>query len=533
MNDDMKKSRTEPSANAHETPRKKAVLFGVVFVVLFIISHFITPLFSLLPWSLLPEEITIFGMIPINGRYFFGLLGGGAIAYLIAYRWQLFMKLSKTVGLFLACFFLIFITLHFVLPGMPSTLLETFPETIYLFNATIRSIYFFGFVFSVGLTILLMFYPSKLKTALKFLFSFWGFKAILSIVDILIFRNLLRASDADVFTMWTIPLLFAFLTNFLPFFFAVAYKTHQERLEDKRMRRASRTFILLTSVLLLVAAWLITNQRILQMNQSLHMSLAHFEDMGPHTISIEGMSYFIDNPPLDELSPLAFLGNHWHLSETNQPIYGRYPGFLIDFTLLILPILLIFVTMLASYFNVSANISNKWYDMLESLTDRKKKNLKIAHAEVLAAQQTYENARLAYDTLDNERESYMRKLEVLLMAEKNTLTKDVKDYEYAVRNAILKGAIMTVINSYDTHLYHLDAWLMSDIESFKTKMATSITDENIQKAILAIDINQLITDYNQNVEPIKQFDTPAKTEALMNRLKAMNGITEEGVKDNE
>jgi len=543
-----------------DTPIGKKLLFAGIFIVFFITFHFISPLFSRIQWDLFPESIYLFGRIPVNGTYFFGFLLGLLISYLFAYRLALLEKIGKVLSLFIISFLALFITFHFLAPALSIQALDRFPETVYLFGRTIRSSYFFGLVISILLTVLFIFYPSKVKAMLRFFFSFWGFKAALSIVDILIFRNLLRASDADNFTMWTIPLLFAFLTNFLPFFFAVAFKTHQEGFEDKqeagrvkkvsplreklsktkttsdnRMKNASRTFLITASLLLLATAWLITNQRWIQMNQSLHESLAHFEDMGPHTILVDGTRFYIENPPLDELPPFAVMQDFWHLNESGHPVYGRYQQFLIDFTLLVLPLLLIFVTMLASYFNVSYKITNKWYEMLEEITDRKKKKMRLALDEYEEAREHYEAVKLQYEQEQAKRDSAMRKLQVLLGAPAEAPLSDVTTFEKEIRQQILDNALRTTLNSYDTHLYNLDAWILNDLEIFKSKMATGHQEITVKQAVLEIDLHEIIGNYNQTVEPIKQFDTTEKTEALMLRLKMMNKVNngEVGVQDDE
>jgi len=535
-----------------DSPLRKKLLFGAVFIIFFITFHFISPLLSRIELNLFPETIDLFGIMPINGTYFFGFLLGLVLSYLIAYRMSLLEKIGKVLILFIISFLVLFITFHFLAPALSIQAFERFPEEVYLFGRTIRSTHFFGLVISIMLSVFLIFFPNKVKAVLKFLFSFWGFKVVLSIVDILIFRNLLRASDADNFTMWTIPLLFAFLTNFLPFFFAVAYKTHQEGFEDKqeakrvrkvsslreklsniktiednRMKKASRTFLITTSLLLLATAWLISNQRWIQMNQSLHVSLAHFEDMGPHTILIDGERFYIENPPLDELPPLAVMQDYWHLNESGHPVYGRYGQFLIDFTLLILPLLLIFVTMLASYFNISYKITNRWYEMLEEITDRKKKKMRIALDEYDKAREQYEAVKLQYEQDQSERDSAMRKLQVLLgMSTENLLT-DVTTFEKEVRHKILENSLRTTLISYDTHLYNLDAWILNDLEIFKSKMATQHQEIAVKQAILDINLSEIINTYNSTVEPIKQFDTSEKTEALILRLKMMNEVRDE------
>ena len=559
------KQLNRPADNDHEnsgeelksfatTSLGQKALFVGIFVVFFITFHFISPLLSRIEVNIIPEYIYLFGRINVNGTYFFGFLLGILISYLFAYRLPLLEKLVKIISLFLASFIVLFITFHFLAPALSIGFLDRFPETVYLFDTAIRSSHFFGLIISVFLTVLFIFHPDKVKAILKFFFSFWGFKVVLSIVDILIFRNLLRASDADNFTMWTIPLLFAFLTNFLPFFFAVAFKTHQEGFEDKheegrvkrvkgfagkfsnaksdnRMRTASRTFLITTSLLLLATAWLISNQRWIQMNQSLNMSLAHFEDMGPHTILVDGLRFYIENPPLDELPPLAVMQDYWHLNESGHPIYGRYQQFLIDFTLLILPLLLIFVTMLASYFNVSYKITNKWYDMLEEITDRKKKKMRLALDEYEIARENYEAAKLQYEQEQAARDSAMRKLQVLLGATVENPLTDVTTFEKEIRQQIQKNALRTILNSYDTHLYNLDAWILNDLEIFKSKMATNHQELAIKQAVLDIDIHEIIRSYNRTVEPIKQFDTAEKTEELMKRLKMMNQADEKQAGD--
>jgi len=498
-------------------------------------------------WNIFPETVYILNLIPINSDYFFGIILTLLIAFLFAYNLPLLLKIINVLGLFIVSFVTLFITLHFILPGLPTDPLEIFPETVYVFGRTIRSSHFFSLVISVAIAVLLIFFPKKFRAIMKFLFSFWGFKMALSIIDIFIFRNLLRASDADDFTMWTIPLLFAFLTNFLPFFFAVAFRTHQEGFEDKqeaarvkklsvvrrilsgnrekednRMKNASRIFLWTTAMLIFATAWLITNQRWIQMNQSLHASLTHFEDMGPHTILIEGDQWYIENPPLDELPFFAVMQDYWHLNERGLPVYGRYQHFLIDFTLLILPILLIFVTMLASYFNASHKITNKWYQLLEEITDRKKKKMRVALEEYEEAKQLYETAKFEYDHAILQRNSEMRKLQVLIGASEIDGVTDVTTFEKDAREAIRENALRTVLNSYDTHLNNLHSWILSDLELFKSKMATNHEEVAIQHTVLTTDLNEIINGYNATVEPIKQFDTDEKTEVLMSRLKMMN-----------
>ena len=529
------------------TPTGKKVLFAGAFIILFITFHFLFPIFTRFDWAILPESIYLFNLIPINGNYFFGLMLAILVSYLFAYRNQFLRKIGKALGLLVVSFGVLFITFHFLLPGLPTTALDRFPETVYIFGIAIRSTHFFALLLSLAIAILLIFYPNKFKTLIKFMFSFWGFKVALTFVDIFIFRNLLRASDADYFSMWTIPLLFAFLTNFLPFFFAVAFKTHQEGFEDKqeasrvkktsylrqrlsrigekednRMKTASRTFLWTTSLLLIATAWLITNQRWIQMNQSLHASLAHFEDMGPHTILIDGVSWYIENPPLDELPAFAVMQDFWHLNESGQPVYGRYPQFLIDFTLLMLPILLIFVTALASYFNISHKITNRWYQLLEEITDRKKKKMRIALSEYEEVKQRYEAAKFEYDQAIFNRNSEMRKLQVLIGARADDVLNDMTTFEKNCRETILENSLRTTLSSYDTHLNNLYAWILNDLEVFKSKMATNHEVVTIQQTILDIDLNEIIHAYNATVEPLKQFDTTEKTEALMSRLKTVN-----------
>ena len=525
------------------------VLFAGALIIVFITLHFLFPVFNALGWHIFEESIYLFNLIPLSSDHFFGFMLSVFIAFLFAYHPQVLRKLAKALGLFTASFVVLFITLHFLFPALPTRALAVFPATVYLFGRTITSSYFFAFILSSMISVLLIFYPEKFKTIVKFMFSFWGFKVALSIVDILIFRNLLRATDADYFTMWTIPLLFAFLTNFLPFFFAVAFKTHQEGFEahqevgrikkvfplwqklfriqekeDNRLKRASRLFLWLASLLLIATAWLITNQRWIQMNQSLHASLVHFAEMGPHTILVEGSEWYIENPPLDELPAFAVLQDFWHLNESGQPVYGRYPQFLIDFTLLILPILLIFVTMLASYFNITHTIINRWYQILEEIIDRKKKKMRVALNEYEAAKAHYEAAKLEYEQAIFKRDSEMRKLQVLMGAPEQEVLSDVKMFEKGCREMILENALRTTLNSYDTHLNNLHAWLLNDLEVFKSKMATHHEEVAIQHTVLTIDLNDLIKVYNQSVEPIKQFDTAEKTEILMSRLKMMNKV---------
>jgi len=529
------------------TPAGKRAVFIGAFIVLFITLHFLFPLFSDLDWNIFPETVYVLNLIPINFDYFFGMILTILIAYLLAYNLPLLIKVVNVLGLFIISFVILFITLHFLLPGIPTDPLEVFPESVYLFGRTIRSSHFFSLVISVAIAVLLIFFPQKFRALMRFIFSFWGFKAALSIVDIFIFRNLLRASDADDFTMWTIPLLFAFLTNFLPFFFAVAFRTHQEGFEDKqeaarvkkvslarrvlsgnrekednRMKNASRIFLWTTGLLILATAWLITNQRWIQMNQSLHASLTHFEDMGPHTILIDGMEFYIENPPLDELPFFAVTQDLWHLNERGLPVYGRYHHFLIDFTLLILPILLIFVTMLASYFNASHKITNRWYQMLEELTDRKKKKMRLALEEYEEAKRLYETAKFEYEQAISQRNSEMRRLQVLVDAPEGDVLSDMSTFEKDCRGVIRENALRTVLNSYDTHLNNLHAWILSDLELFKSKMATNHEEVAIQHTVLTTDLREIINGYNATVEPIKQFDTDEKTEVLISRLKMMN-----------
>ena len=553
--------------NDHEfiqTPKGKQILFAGAFIIIFITLHFLLPIFSRLEWQIIPESIRLFNLIPVNGNYFFGFLFSVLTAFLLAYHMALLKKIVKVLGLFLVSFLILFITLQFLLPGIPTGPLDIFPEIVNVFGITIRSSHFFALIISVVLAILLIFYPEKFKTMIKFIFSFWGFKAALSIVDILIFRNLLRASDADNFTMWTIPLLFAFLTNFLPFFFAVVFKTHQEGFEDKqeagrnkkasllrqrishgekishiqvkednRMRNASRIFLWTAAVLILATAGLVTNQRWLQMNQSLHRSLAHFEEMGPHTILVEGTQFYIENPPLDELPPFAVMQDFWHLNDIGQPVYGHYQQFLIDFTLLILPILLIFVTMLASYFNASTKITNKWYQMLEELTDRKKKKMRMALQEYEEAKTQYETSKFEYEQAVFKRSNQMKNLQVLIGANTENISDDVTIFESACREMIRENSLLTTLNAYDAHLNNLHGWLLNDLEIFKSKMATHHEEVAVQHTVLTIDLHTLISGYNKTVEPIKQFDTAEKTEALMARLKMMNKCNEIGAQENE
>jgi len=529
------------------SPAGKRVVFIGAFIILFITLHFLFPIFSGFDWHIFPETVYVFNLIPINFDYFFGIMLSALLAFLFAYHLQLLIKIINVVGLFTVSFIILFITLHFLLPGIPTGPLDIFPETVYLFGRTIRSSHFFTFVISLIVAVLLIFYPEKFRAIMRFIFSFWGFKVALSIVDIFIFRNLLRASDADNFSMWTIPLLFAFLTNFLPFFFAVAFRTHQEGFEDKqeaarvkkvslarrilsnsrekednRMKHASRIFLWTAGLLLLATAWLITNQRWIQMNQSLHASLTHFEDTGPHQMMIEGSLYYIENPPLDELPTFAVMQDFWHLNESGLPIYGRYQHFLIDFTLLILPILLIFVTMLASYFNVSNKIINRWYQMLEEIIDRKKKKMRVALDEYEEAKKLYEVAKFDYDQAILQRNSEMRQLQVLVDAPNADVLDDVTTFEKDCREAIRENALRTVLSSYDTHLNNLHAWILNDLEVYKSKMATNHEEVAIQHTVLTTDLNEIINGYNATVEPIKQFDTAEKTEALMSRLKMMN-----------
>ena len=529
------------------SPAGRLVAFIGAFIVLFITLHFLFPIFSELDWHIFPETIYLFNSIPINFDYFFGIMLSALLAYLFAYHLQLLLKIINVLGLFSISFIILFITLHFLLPGIPTDPLDIFPETVYLFGRTIRSSHFFTLVISSIIAVLLIFFPEKFRAIMRFIFSFWGFKVLLSIVDIFIFRNLLRASDADNFSMWTIPLLFAFLTNFLPFFFAVAFRTHQEGFEDKqeagrvkkatflrrilsnsrerednRMKSASRIFLWTAALLLFATAWLITNQRWIQMNRSLHESLTHFEDMGPHQITVDGTLYYIENPPLDELPPFAVMGDYWHLNERGLPVYGRYQHFLIDFTLLILPILLIFVTMLASYFNVSNNITNRWYQMLEEITDRKKKKMRVAFTEYEEAKRLYEAAKFEYEQAVYQRNSEMRKLQILVGAHEHDVTGDVAAFEKDCREIIRENALRTALNSYDTHLNNLHAWILSDLEVYKSKMATNHEEAAIQHTVLTTDLNEIINAYNATVEPIKQFDTNEKTEALISRLKLMN-----------
>ena len=540
-------SKDEKKGQFITTPTGKRVVFIGAFIILFITLHFLFPIFSELDWHIFPERVYLFNLIPVNFDYFFGIMLAILIAYLFAYHLQLLIKIINVLALFAISFVILFITLHFLLPGIPTGPLDIFPESVYLFGRTITSSHFFTFVISLIIAVLLIFYPEKLRAIMRFIFSFWGFKVVLSIVDIFIFRNLLRASDADNFTMWTIPLLFAFLTNFLPFFFAVAFRTHQEGFEDKqeaarvkkasfarrilsnyrekednRMKNASRIFLWTAGLLLLATAWLITNQRWIQMNQSLHASLTHFEDTGPHQILIEGTLYYIENPPLDELPTFAVLQDFWHLNERGLPIYGRYQHFLIDFTLLILPILLIFVTMLASYFNVSHNIINRWYQMLEEITDRNKKKMRLALADYEEAKKLHEEAKFDYDQAILARNSEMRRLQVLIDAPDGGVINDVATFEKDCRETIRENALRTVLSSYDTHLNNLHAWILSDLEVYKSKMATNHEEVAIQHTVLTTDLNEIINGYNATVEPIKQFDTEEKTEALISRLKMMN-----------
>ena len=530
-----------------DTPNGKRVLFIGAFLILFITLHFLFPIFAQMDWNIFPETIHIFNFIPINFDYFFGIIASVLIAFLFAYHLQLLIKIANVVALFLVFFIVLFVTLNFLLPGIPTGPLDIFPETVDVFGRTIRSGSFFPLIISLIIAIFLIFYPQKLRALMRFIFSFWGFKVLLSIVDIFIFRNLLRATDADNFTMWTIPLLFAFLTNFLPFFFAVAFRTHQEGFEDtqeasrvkkasfvgrvfsrngekedNRMKSASRVFLWTAGLLLFATAWLITNQRWIQMNQSHHASLTHFEDTGPHEIQIDGSMYYIENPPLDELPPFAVMQDFWHLNERGHPVYGRYQHFLIDFTLLILPILLIFVTMLASYFNVSHKITNRWYQMLEDITDRKKKKMRLALEEYEEAKNLYEKANFEYEQAILMRNSEMKKLQVLVGAPDVAVANDVIAFEKDCREIIRENALRTVLNSYDTHVNNLHSWILSDLEVYKSKMATNHEEVAIQHTVLTTDLNEIINTYNATVDPIKQFDTPEKIEALISRLKMMN-----------
>ena len=546
-------SRTNSRKLTLNSPMGKVILLIGSFIILFITLHFLFPALPAAAFAAFPKTINLLNRFPIRSDYFFGLILSGGVAFLLAYHPHLLKKIAKLIGLFIVSFIVLLITLYFLFPALPATTFSAFPETVYLFDIAITSSNFFSLIIALAVATLFAFSPSKLKAIMKFAFSFWGFKAVLTILDILIFRNLLRASDADYFMMWTIPLLFAFLTNFLPFFFAVAFKTHQEGFEDKqeagrvkkasrlrqrlsseqerednRMKKASRIFLWGTALILMISGYLITNQRWLQMNQSLHGSLAHFEDTGPHTILIDGTRWYIENPPLDELSSFALMQNFWHLNENGLPVYGRYQQFLIDFTLLVLPILLIFVTILASYFNVPHSITNKWYQILEEITDRKKKKMRVALAAFEEAKARYEGSKLEYEQVILERNSLMRKLQVLVgVPEQEAVLSDVTTFEKACREAILENSLRTTLNSYDTHLNNLQAWILSDLEVFKTKMATGHQEAAISHAVLTIDLNEIINTYNKTVEPIKQFDTPMKAEALKLRLKMMNQVRAE------
>lgn len=548
LNDKLnEETRLEENLPFWSQPLGKGLIFVGSFIILAIFFHFLTPIFSNLPWTIFLEYIHLFNAFLIRGDYFFGILAALGLAYLLAYHPAKLRKAMQVFSFLTIAFAFLFIVFQFLFSGLPTGFLEVFPESVDVLGRTIRGSYFFALLISIVLAALTHFYPEKLKAMARFIFSFWGFKVALSLVDVLIFRNLLRASDADNFTMWTVPLLFAFLTNFLPFFFAVALKTHQEGFEDKhessrtkkvsllqrklfktnvkednRMKNASRIFLSVTASLILATGWLITNQRWLQMNRSLNESLAHFEDFGPHYIQYDGLFWPIENPPLDELPSFAPLRDFWHLNEAHQPVYGRYPQFLIDFTLLVLPILLIFVTIVASYFTVSDKIANRWYQLLEDLTDRKKKKMRQALEELEAVKKQYEAADFEYAQSIAKRNSEMKKLQVLLGAPEENDSNDVAAFEKGCRETIRINAIRSMEGSYDAHLNNLHSWILSDLEVFKSRMATYHEEVAVQHTVLTIDLLELISAYNEKVEPLKQFDTAEKTEALMMRLKMMN-----------
>lgn len=519
-----------------ETVTGKWVLFGIAFLTTFIALHL-----------LLPMESTV-NFWFIYRDYFFVALTAATLAGLFAFkpRWlQKIVMVASVLGI-------AFVTLSFLLPGLNLPMLDRFPETVYMMGQPVRSNVFFALVLGVILAGLIVFKPHLIMKLVKFILSFWGFKMALSIVDILIFRNLLRASNADHFTMWTVPLLFAFLTNFLPFFFAVAFKTHQEGFDDKhevkaswmkskltkapmseknRMRQASLTFLWLVGLLLLATGFLISNQRWIQMSQSHHQSLAQFEDFGPHTIRLHGENYLgepvmwyapIYNPPLDELPSGDFLRNRWHLDESFQPVFGRYPGFLIDFTLLLLPLILMVVTILASYFNASEAVINRWYQILEDITDRQKKKLRVALRELEEAKTLFEASDLAYEQLLQKRQNEMEKLQVVLDMPAKDMSEEGGDFVALARKQIRHNALRTIESSYDTQVNQLHGRIFSDLEVFKTKMATHHEEVAVQHTLLSIDLLDIISAYNERVEPIKQFDTAEKTQALMMRLIRMN-----------
>jgi len=519
-----------------ERPAGKWLVFGLAFFVAFIALHLILPM----------DSDVNFG--PIQRDYFFVGLGAAALAGLLAFKPHWLRKMVMVISIL----GIAFVTLSFLLPGIDLDFLERFPEMVYILGQPVRSNHFFALVLGVILAGIIVFKPHLILKLFKFILSFWGFKMALSIVDVLIFRNLLRASNADNFTMWTVPLLFAFLTNFLPFFFAVAFKTHQEGFEDKyrseaswvkrkltknpisennRMKSASLTFLWVVSILLLATGFLISNQRWIQMTQSHNQSLAQFEDFGPHHIRLHGVDEFgenvywyapIYNPPLDELPNGAFLQNHWHLDESFQPVHGRYPGFLIDFTLLLLPLLLMVVTILASYFNASEKVINRWYQLLEDLTDRKKKKMRVALREYEEAKALFEERDLSYEQLVQSKQSEIQKLQVTLDMTEIEVSENGEDFVALARQKIRENALRTIESSYDTHINNLHGWVLSDLEVFKTKMAAHHEEVAVQHTLMSIDLQEIINDYNEKVEPIKQFDTAKKTEALMLRLNLMN-----------
>ena len=547
MEQQIKNTLKDKKNPIKESSTTEKIILALIFIICLIAFHFLIPALPTRGLDLFPEQIYFLNMIPIRGDLFFGILASALLSVLLVFYPVWLKKGILAFSLLVASFVTLFVALHFVFPALPTAGLDAFPEHIYLLGRPIRGDFFFALVLSGILGILAVFFPKKLKAIGKLIFSFWGFKAALSLVDILIFRNLLRASDADNFTMWTVPLLFAFLTNFLPFFLAVALKTHQEGFEDKiegtrtkkasffkrvflranssednRMKKASSLFIAVTGLLILATAALISNQRWLQMNQSLNASLAHFEDTGPHTIHLDGQDWYIENPPLDELPPFAVMQDFWHLNDQWQPIYGRYQQFLIDFTLLILPLLLIIVTVMASYFNISEKVTNRWYQALEDITDRKKKKMRTALLEMEAAKKLYEDANFSYGQSIKERNREMGKLHTLLSASPLDLSNDVEAFEKDCRKAIREKSLLNMINSYETQINNLHAWVLSDLEVFKAKMAAHHEEVGVQHMVMSIDLNEIIAAYNASVGPIKQFDTDEKTEALMERLITMN-----------
>ena len=379
----------------------------------------------------------------------------------------------------------------------------------------------------------------KFKTVLlknKELTFFFIVKLGLAFVDYYIYENLfMNSMRATPVYARIIAFMYAALTTILPLLLAVTLKVHQEKIKEPRMKKASRNVLCLTIFAAIITLGLLSYQRWTDININAMASIERFEDeVRNGAIDFDILAYgFLEeersnvriNPRLEELSNGVSLRNYWHIHRIGSHdtvVFGRHQAFIGEFALLILPIVLFIVTFLASYFFTPEKTFDEWYAKLETISERKKKELLKIQEELEVAKKEYEAALFEYQEAIRARDIEMTQLRIPLGLENKDIGPDILSFENACREVIRKNAFKTVENSYEISLNSLHSWIQNDIELYKNKIATHHEEMVTQHAILKIDLLQIIEEYNNSVPPLKQFGTEAKTAILLEYLKEIN-----------